>query len=222
MECLLKPLIKLRKINMVKLFHTLKIVYLGAIFLFFVNYAFSHGDSDHKNQLASTESGGGNYKAEYSDYTIPDVSFYDQNSQSVSITELLGNDKPVMLNFIFTSCPTICPVLTSTFAKLQSSFEKEQIVVQLVSVSIDPEHDTPSVLHDYAAKFNASSNWAFLTGNSSDIESLQKSFDSFRGDKMSHSPVLFMRAAATDTWLKIEGFPSVKNIIDEFRQLDSA
>ena len=207
---------------MIKLNSILKFVALVTISLCVVSYALSHSESSHENPSLTVKSGGGNYEAEYSDYTIPDISFYDQNSQTVSITELLNNNKPVVLNFIFTSCPTICPVLTSTFAKLQSSFEKEQPAVQLISVSIDPEHDTPSVLFDYAAKFKANSNWTFLTGSINDIESLQKSFDSFRGDKMSHTPVFFMRAAAGEAWLRIEGFPSIKNIVSEFRQLDSA
>ena len=184
--------------------------------------AIAQNNSNTELQLAQTTQESKKYKTEFSEYTIPDLTLINHNAQSVSLQELLAEDKPIVLNFIFTSCPTICPVLTSTFAKLQSSLQTHHPKVQMISVSIDPEHDTPTVLHDYAEKFKANDNWAFITGNTKDIESLQKSFESFRGDKMSHVPVYFMRAATSKKWLRIEGFPSIKNMINEYRQLNPA
>ena len=199
-----------------------KVVVSIIVFFSLIGALFAHELTSTENQFIAKKIATEKYETQYSDYSIPDLTFYDHNSRIVSLSKLLTDDSPVILNFIFTSCPTICPILTSTFAKLQVSLENEIPAVQLISVSIDPEHDTPSVLHDYALKFKANKNWTFLTGKTKDIELLQKSFETFRGDKMSHIPVFFMRAAAARQWLKIEGFPSIKNIINEFRQLSAS
>ena len=64
----------------------------------------------------------------------------------------------------------------------------------MVSISIDPEYDTPEALNAYARRFDAGPQWEFLTGSLDDSIAVQKAFDADRGDKMNHAPLTLFRA----------------------------
>ena len=150
-------------------------------------------------------------------YAIPDVVLKDQQGKSVPLQKILGDDdKPVMLNFIFTTCTTICPVLSASFSQLQEALGDEADDVRMVSISIDPEYDTPEKLSEYAERFHAGSNWVFYTGNLPDIVTVQKAFDVYRGDKMNHPPVSFMRVGPDAPWVRFEGFASIEDLMHEY------
>ena len=83
------------------------------------------------------------------------------------------NGKVWIADFMFTSCPGPCPRMTSQMHQVQMQLEGQGI--QLVSFTVDPEHDTPEVLAEYSTKFKASPQvWHFLTGTKSDLNHLAK------------------------------------------------
>jgi protein SCO1/2 len=125
----------------------------------------------------------------------------------------------VMLNFIFTSCTTICPVMTSTFREVERQLGPDREQVQLVSISIDPEYDTPARLAEYARVRGAGEPWVFLTGDLASIRRTQTAFDAYRGNKMNHVPLTFLRAAPDEPWLRIDGFAAASDIMREYRGL---
>jgi protein SCO1/2 len=125
------------------------------------------------------------------------------------------------LNFIFTTCTTICPVLSASFSQLQEALGTEADEVRMVSISIDPEYDSPDRLREYAKRFHAGESWLFYTGNLSDIVTVQKAFDVYRGDKMNHPPVSFMRGRPDSPWIRFEGFASIEDLMHEYRTLVS-
>ncbi len=88
-----------------------------------------------------------------------------------------------------------------------------------MSISIDPESDTPTILSEYAKKFGAGSDWDFYTGTTEASLAIQKAFNAYRGDKMNHSSVIFMRAAPGKSWVRLEGFVSPDVAIREYRSL---
>ena len=125
-----------------------------------------------------------------------------------------------MVNFIFTTCPTICPVLSASFASFQQKLSAEELAeIRMVSITIDPEHDTPARLREYAALFNAGPNWRFYTGSLETIVAVQKAFEAYRGSKMNHAPLAFMRAGPGEFWLRLEGFPKSAEMLAEYRAL---
>jgi protein SCO1/2 len=126
-----------------------------------------------------------------------------------------------MLNFIFTKCTTICPVLSATFTQLQEKLGEESQDVKMVSISIDPEYDTPEKLQAYAQRFNAGPNWQFLTGEMADIVAIEKAFDAYRGAKMSHEPLTYIKASESSSWVRLEGIASAEDIMNEYKQLVS-
>lgn len=153
-------------------------------------------------------------------YTIPDVRLLDVNGAGVPLRSQL-DDKPVILNFIFTSCGAICPVMSSTFSQVQAALGTGRDAVRMVSISIDPEHDTPAELKNYAEKYAAGPQWQMLTGSLDNSIAVQRAFDVYRGDKMGHTPVTFLRAKAGQSWVRLDGFASADDILREYRQLAS-
>ncbi|HLP97418.1 MAG TPA: SCO family protein [Sideroxyarcus sp.] len=172
----------------------------------------------HHHHMAMADSSG--YQRSLASYDIPDVSLVDAGGVKISLREVLGGDEPVMLNFIFTSCTAICPVMSATFRQVQEQLGEERSKVRMVSISIDPENDTPEKLKEYAGRFEAGPQWRMLTGSVEDSIAVQRAFDSFRGDKMSHEPVTFLRAGGTtQTWVRLDGLASSSDIINEYHKL---
>jgi protein SCO1/2 len=100
--------------------------------------------------------------------TVPDFSFTTQDGKTLSRADMLG--KVWVVDFFFTRCPGPCPVMSSRMAEISKELKKAKDV-RLVSVSIDPEHDTPEVLSAYASRLNADPNrWIFLTGHKKEID----------------------------------------------------
>lgn len=154
-------------------------------------------------------------------YTVPDVTLVDQEERPVRLRELLSGDEPVMLNFIFTTCQAICPVMSRIFAGVGRELGVEDAEVRLVSISIDPEQDTPGRLRDYAARFRAGPGWRFLTGRVQDVEAVERAFDAFRGDKMNHEPLTLLRRSPGGPWVRFDGFASAADLAREYRRVAS-
>lgn len=155
-------------------------------------------------------------------YDVPDVALTNQKGERVKLRELLSGPQPVMLNYIYTSCTTICPVLSASFAQTQKALGNEARDIRMVSISIDPEHDTPARLRDYAQRFKAGEGWELLTGSLADIVAVQKAFDAYRGNKASHIPLTLIRAGAGDRWIRLQGFASAGELVQEYRSLASS
>jgi protein SCO1 len=93
---------------------------------------------------------------------IPQFNFISQRNEMRGSEEMKG--KITIVDFFFTSCPSICPIMSTEMERVDDVF-RDRDDVQIYSVSIDPTYDSPDVLNDYASKHNASSKWHFLTGD---------------------------------------------------------
>jgi protein SCO1 len=173
----------------------------------------------HCVKMAESEPVGREYNRTLMQYHLPDVTLTTADGSRVSVLEALDSGHPVMLNFIYTSCSTICPVLSSTFVQVRSQLNQDATPVRYVSISIDPEQDTPDALARYAQRYGADENWQFFTGSREEIMAVQRAFDAYRGNKMSHQPLTFLRVRAGAPWLRIEGFPKASELVREYRVL---
>jgi protein SCO1/2 len=154
-------------------------------------------------------------------YRLPDVTLKDQDGKRVSLRSLLDGEQQVLLNFIYTSCSTICPVLSASFTQAQRSLGAEAERVSMISISIDPEHDTPEVLRAYARRFHARAGWRFLTGDRHDIVAVLKAFDAYRRDKMNHMPLTLVRRGSGEDWIRLDGFPTAGDLARELHAPES-
>ena len=96
------------------------------------------------------------------------MEFTNQFGKKVSFADLKG--KIIVLDFFFTRCPSICPQIAKAMKKLQNSFTNNDSIVQFISISVDPVHDSVAELRKWAEKFNVDpDSWWVLTGNRDSI-----------------------------------------------------
>lgn len=132
----------------------------------------------------------------------------------VRLSDEIDTAGPVVVNFVFTSCSAICPLQSRVFAELQS---KAGPGLRLVSISLDPLNDTPQRLRDYARSLGAGAGWRFYTGTPESSEAAQRAFDVYRGNKMNHAPVTFLRARAGAPWQHVDGLASADQLLAALR-----
>lgn len=144
---------------------------------------------------------------------VPDVRVTTANGADVSLRDLFATDKSLLVNFIFTSCTTICPVMSAAFAQAHRTLP-DPASVRLVSISIDPDVDTVPVLHAYAARFGSLPSWELVTGKREDIEAIARAFGAFRGDRNNHVPDTYIRRGARSAWEVMSGLASARALVD--------
>ena len=149
------------------------------------------------------------------DYTVPQVTLVRDDGKRVSLPDELNDGRPVVLDFFFTSCTTICPLLTNTLARLQDELGARRDRVHIVSISIDPEEDTPARLTEYARRYKAGPEWRHYTGTEQAIIATAKAFNAYRGDKMSHTPLTLLRIAPGKPWIRFDGFATPGQLMQE-------
>lgn len=180
------------------------------------HHADEQGDDPHAHHRQMMEK---RYTRSEKKYDLPDIPLVAMDGERTTLLKEIESDRPVMLNFIFTTCTTICPVLSATFLGIQKQLGEDRDQVRMISISIDPEHDTPDRLLAYAARFDAGPQWQFLTGGLDEVVTAQKAFDAYRGSKMNHAPTTFLRVSSGAPWVRFDGIASASDIIKEYRQL---
>jgi protein SCO1/2 len=149
---------------------------------------------------------------------FPNVPLTTHNGEQVRFFDDLIEDKIVVINFIYTTCPDTCPLETAKLVSVQQIL-KDRIGkdVFFYSISIDPEHDTPDVLKEYRERFKA--DWTFLTGKDSDIVSLRKKLGLFipeiPDDSSNHNVNMIIGNQATGRWMKRSPFENAHVLADQ-------
>lgn len=101
-------------------------------------------------------------------HKVKNIEFTNQLGKKVSLDDLKG--KILVVNFFFTRCPSVCPGLARSMKRLQDSFKKNDSIVQFISISVDPEHDSVPQLRKFADRYNANhDSWWFVTGDKKEI-----------------------------------------------------
>jgi len=155
--------------------------------------------------------------------TVVDRALQNQDGATVRFaTDVVGRDIVVM-DFVFTTCTTICPILSSKFARIQEQLgDRLGKGVKLVSVSLDPVRDTPARLKAYGAKFKAGPSWSFLTGAKDDVDEVLKGLGAYVPNFQDHPPMVLVGDGKTGRWVRVNGFPDPKNIVATVDEMASA
>lgn len=175
----------------------------------------AHADAHAHHHHAPTPG----YARKVEAYRLPQVDLIREDGSMARFPAMIDDGKPVILNFIYTSCTAICPVLSQTFADVQDLLGSDAMKAHMVSISIDPEHDTPARLAEYARRFGAGPQWTHLTGSLQASLAVQKAFGAFFVDKMNHRPLAFMRRSPGESWVRLEGFAAPEDLVREYRNL---
>lgn len=119
-------------------------------------------------------------KSLYTVMKVPNFELTDQNNKKITNKYMLG--KVYLVEFFFSRCPTICPVMNSNMRAIEDEINNPDFGI--ISISIDPENDTPELLKQHAKRIGVKSpNWHFLTGNRDYIGKVADQFDIYVGDK---------------------------------------
>ncbi len=138
--------------------------------------------------------------------TIPDVELVDQDGRKVRFYTDLVKGKTVAINFIFTTCTTICPPLGATFARVQRELgARAGRDVRFISISVDPATDTPERLKAWGAKFHAAEGWTFVTGLKPQVDELLRALGAATASPAEHSPTVLIGNDAAGQWTRSYG-----------------
>ncbi|CAA0093775.1 SCO1 protein [BD1-7 clade bacterium] len=150
---------------------------------------------------------------------IPAITLVSSEGKTVDLPSVIGGDRSVVLQFVFTSCQNVCPIMVTTFSESQQFLARHQ--TQLVSISIDPTFDTPAKLQQYANRFGArvgiESDWMFLTGASRDIDQVKHAFDAIYSgsNKAHHKPVIYLKPEASEQWYVLDALSGVETFQEQ-------
>ncbi len=180
----------------------------------------------HRAMLAKPQPGSG----QSVDIRLLDRELVNQNGEQMKFKSEIIADRIIVMDFVYTSCTTVCPVLSAVFTQLQDRLgERLGKEVSLVSVSVDPNTDTPQRLKAYAAKHKArDEGWIWLTGRKTSVDEILISLGAYTPNFEDHPSMVLVGDGRTGQWARFYGFPSPNQImakVDEFvsaRQVSAA
>lgn len=176
-------------------------------------------DADaHEHHVLAAQLGAGEVKI-----SMPHADLVDAAGQAFTFSAEAFGDRVVVIDFVYTTCTTICPALTGVMVNAQQrlgSHLGEDLV--LVSVSVDPARDTPETLSTHATRVRASAHWHWLTGRQAQVDRVLRGFGIASGAPDEHPPVLFVGRPADGRWLRWVGIPSPKAVIEATQRMIAA
>jgi cytochrome oxidase Cu insertion factor (SCO1/SenC/PrrC family) len=145
---------------------------------------------------------------------IPNTRILDQDGKQLNFYNDLIKGKTVAINFIFTTCTTVCPPLTATFRKVQQIAAERGLDVRLVSVSVDPVVDTPERLQAFAEKFKVDQGWTFVTGDKGEMDTLLQALGASVANKNDHTPMILIGNDSSNYWTRAYGLSSPSRLVE--------
>lgn len=148
---------------------------------------------------------------------IPDVRLLDQDGREVALRELLQSQR-VLVNFVFTTCSTVCSPMTAIFSQVQRDLGAKGVRdVRLVSITLDPAVDTPARLKAYADGFGRQEGWTFLTGKPETMAKVLRAMGGHVPEKTKHAPFTLLRGGKG--WHRLLGIASSSKLIAALDQI---
>jgi protein SCO1 len=149
---------------------------------------------------------------------FPNVTLVTDEGRSVRFYDDLLHNKVVAINFIFTSCPDVCPMDTAHLRRVQELLgARAGRDVHLYSITVDPARDTPAVLQAYKRRFDVGPGWTFLTGAPADIALIQRKLGLIvddDNDPRDHSTSVILGNEAAGQWIKRSPYDNPQGLAD--------
>ena len=143
-----------------------------------------------------------------------DVELITQDGQKVRFYSDVLKNKVVVINTFFTTCKNICPPMNRNFEKIQEALgDRLGKDVFLVSITVDPETDTPTRLKEYGARFHARPGWLFLTGKKENIDWALYKLGQYVQTKDEHNSIFIIGNEPKGLWKKAMGLAKAEELI---------
>jgi len=152
-----------------------------------------------------------------------DVELVNQNGERMRLYTDLIAGKTVVINSFFTTCTGICPIMGGTFKRIQAALAdhmgKDLI---LISVSVDPETDTPARLRDYAKSMSAKPGWYFITGKKENVDEALHKLGLLVDAKENHKAVMLIGNEPKGLWKKAFGLANSEDVVKLVKEVVAA
>jgi protein SCO1/2 len=171
--------------------------------------------AQHK-QIAAVESNMAMARIE-----LPDgMSMLNQYGDKVDLRKDVIGDKIVAINFVYTTCTTVCPVVSSIFTMVQKNFgELMGKDVVLITITVDPTRDTPHRLLKYSKNFNPGAGWSWLTGDKKTVDKTLSALGAYTPNFEDHPAMVLIGDDSNSQWYRYYGFPAPEVIETRVRDL---
>ena len=151
---------------------------------------------------------------------IPDALMLNQDGEEVRLYSDLIEGKQVIINFVYSTCTSVCPTLQSVFHGIQSQLgDRLGTEVNLISISVDPDTDTPERLKTFASDYSADSGWSFLTGNIDDVNDVLRAFGVYARTKEEHTSMFVLGDEPRGRWMYTSGFVAPASVVAQLEAL---
>ena len=193
-------------------------VSLAALLILGAGAAGAHGTEEHAEASPGTAD-----TASVSDVRVLDLELTDQNGQPQMFRDDVIGDRIVVMDFIYTSCTTVCPVVSAILGQVaQRLGDRLGRDVFLVSLSVDPVTDRPARLRAYAQKQRAGEGWIWLTGKKLTVDKVLEGLGAYSPAYEEHPSMMLVGDGQTGEWTRFFGFPAPDKIIAEVDALSAA
>lgn len=144
---------------------------------------------------------------------LPAVALVDQENRAQRLDRLFEG-RTIVIDFVFTSCKTSCSILSAIMAQVEKDVRErlgDELI--LVSLTVDPAHDTPVQLKDYAGRFATTAHWYWLTGTVPDVKQALRAFNvPVFGKPDDHPPIMMAGNLRTGKWQRWIGIPDPHDV----------
>ena len=174
----------------------------------------AHADEDPHAKHRAMMKQNSDPAAESADVDLRDRPLLDQDGREVMfVSDVIGDDIVVM-DFVYTTCTTICPVLSALFKQVQTKLGDDVgNGITLVSMSVDPIRDTPQRLKAYSAKHGAGDGWRWLTGPKPVVDEVLVGLGAYTTNFEDHPTMVLIGDGQTGEWKRLFGFPNPDRIV---------
>jgi protein SCO1/2 len=163
---------------------------------------------DHSHMSKTSE------KSSPAEKYFTDVELINQDGKKVRFYSDVFKGKTVVVNAFFTTCTSVCPPMNRNMEKIQEAFgDRVGRDVFLVSITVDPEVDTPARLKEYAQKFHAGSGWVFLTGKKENLDWALYKLGQYVENKDDHKTIFIIGNEPSGLWKKAFGMANVAELV---------
>lgn len=153
--------------------------------------------------------------ADAAEIDLRDRTLIDRNGNEVRLVSDVIGDRIVVMNFVYTTCTTICPVLSALFRQVQERLGPQLgDEVVMVSLTVDPARDTPQRLRAYAASHRAAADWRWLTGPKTTVEDVLIGVGAYSVNFEDHPSMVLVGDGRSGEWKRLFGFPSPDRILE--------
>lgn len=186
---------------------------------FFGGTAFSEMFHQHVPSKAAHDQA---VEAKTTDVSLLDLALVDQDGRQTLFKSEVVGDKLVVINFVYTTCKTACPIQSAIFEHLQEALgDRLGKEVFLVSLTLDPATDIPERLKAFANKYHSKPGWSWLTGKKLNVDQVLVGVGAYSSDIVEHPSMILIGDGRNGGWTRFYGFPGMEKLLSKIDELQT-